>query len=96
MGSINDLTNDDAVPDDGGRPLPQEARAFLDDIEELQSDGGKYQWAVETLNGIYETVQRTKSVTEGQRRAVSNIRNSVEERERGRGKGSRRYEGWSR
>lgn len=57
---------------------------FLGDIDDLLASDN-YGWAMETLDGIRATVERTKRVTEGQRRAVSNIENRGE---------SRRYEGW--
>ena len=46
---------------------------------------GQYDWAFETLDGIRETVLKTKRVTEAQERAVGNIES---------GKASRRYEGY--
>ena len=62
---------------------------FVGDIEDLLATG-RYTWAEDTLRDIQATVERTRRVTEGQQRAVTNIENA-----RGRG-GSRRYEGWRR
>ena len=59
---------------------------FLQEIEQLLPDA---QWASETLEGIQETVERTRTVTEGQRRAVSNIATATSDPSR-----RRRYEGW--
>lgn len=71
--------------------------AFLDDLDELL-DAERYLWASATLRGIAATVRHTDRVTDGQRRAVENIRAGV--REPGglpsdRYRSSRRYEGWS-
>lgn len=64
---------------------------FLGEIDELLA-ADQYLWAHDTLTGIYETVTRSKRVTDGQRRAVTNISNRGEERFRS----SRRYEGFGR
>ncbi len=48
-------------------------RAFLALIE-MMRECGRYEWADETLTGIYDTVRERDFVTEGQRRAVVNIR----------------------
>lgn len=50
-----------------------EAAELLEEIEALRETHG---WASDTLEGIYETVERTGVVTEGQRRAVDNIANA--------------------
>lgn len=45
---------------------------FVGEIDELlESD--EYLFAVDTLTGIKETVESTRRVTEGQRRAIDNI-----------------------
>jgi len=63
---------------------------FLQEIEQLLPDA---QWAAETLEGIQETVERTRTVSEGQRRAVRNIEAAKDRTPRG---SRRRYEGWRR
>lgn len=72
-----------------GDPHDRPWYQFIGVIDDLTTSG-LYDWAVYSLNGIRETVERTKRVTEGQRRAVANI-----EASRGRG-GPRRYEGYQR
>lgn len=47
---------------------------FLERIEELL-DTGDYDWARETLEGIYKTVEDSERVTPGQITAVDNIEN---------------------
>lgn len=64
---------------------------FIVEIDDLASSG-EYDWAVVTLNGIRETVEKTRRVSEGQRRAVTNIEAS--KREPRRDGFRRRYEGW--
>src|SRR5262245_58826615 len=67
--------------------------SFIKDIEDLvESDD--YTWALTTLLGIRETVERTKRVSEAQQRAVVNIA-SARRAPHPRG-ASRRYEGFSR
>jgi hypothetical protein len=75
------------VPDERDQPWYQ----FVGEIDDLLAVG-TYLWAHDSLTGIRETVEKTRRVSEGQRRAVTNIANRGEERERG--KGSRRYEGF--
>ncbi len=43
---------------------------------EMMRESERYDWADETLRGIYDTVEASQCVTEGQRRAVFNIRHS--------------------
>jgi hypothetical protein len=83
---IDELMLDDS-PIQSPDPRETEWQRFSRDIEELRGSGA-YHWAESTLAGIQETVEKTKRVTDGQRRAVTNI-----EAARGRG-GSRRYEGF--
>lgn len=45
---------------------------FVGEIEDLLAGDG-YVWATDSLTGIRDTVERTRRVTEGQRRAVANI-----------------------
>ena|SRR5215510_12670260 len=61
--------------------------AFVAEINDLR-ESEQYTWAEETLAGISETVERTHRVTDGQRRAVTNIRDNSARR-------SRRYEGYT-
>jgi hypothetical protein len=69
---------------------------FVEEVGDLR-DSGEVDWADETLEGISETVTRTRVVTAGQRQAVANI---AARRRSARGPGtrggSRRYEGWRR
>lgn len=70
-------------------PRTTEWYLFLQEIDEALIN---YSWAADTLDGIRETVEKTQRVSEGQRRAVTNIC-----RARGRGQNvSRRYEGFRR
>jgi hypothetical protein len=75
------------TPDERDQPWYQFI-ATIDDL--LASDN--YGWAYDTLNGIRETVEKTRRVSEGQKRAVTNIERSQEEKYRSR----RRYEGWEK
>jgi hypothetical protein len=49
------------------------AEEFCSSIQDML-DEGRWHWAEDTLLGIHETVSRTGTVTDGQRRAVENIR----------------------
>lgn len=74
-------------PPDASHNLPDETfsgarfssvvapEGFLALIESMREQG-KYDFADETLRGIYDTVEKTKTVTEAQHRAVYNIRHS--------------------
>lgn len=68
------LGADDVSGDPFGDERQSDWYRFLREIEDLLPDR---QWAAETLEGIQETVERTRVVTEGQRRAVENIRHAV-------------------
>lgn len=84
--SIDDLNLDPdshAEPDPRGQPWYQFATA----IDEL-IEGGQFTWAEDSLRGIKATVEQTKQVTPGQRRAVENI-----EAAKGRADGWRRRSG---
>ncbi len=93
--TVDDLNLDDA-------PLPPvrvpdvrdtDWYRFRAEIEELLASG-QYEWAYDTLTSIAESVEKYKSVTEGQRRAVRNIE-AARSHERRSGVGyRRRYEGW--
>jgi hypothetical protein len=56
-------------PDEGSA---EGAIAFLEKIEDLLAST-RYEWASDTLSGIYATVEDTQRVTDAQRRAVLNI-----------------------
>lgn len=82
MGKIEDLKlrdgGDDEEGERGDRAPSPDARAqeLLDTIEEMLGDG-RWDFAEDTLKGIYDTVRnRTGRITLGQRRAVENIYNS--------------------
>lgn len=60
--------------------VARDAAEFLSRIEQLESSG-EYGWASTTITGIYETVERTGRVTDGQRRAIDNIEASGQRRE---------------
>jgi hypothetical protein len=46
---------------------------FLEHLEDLIGDTSLH-WAFSTLSGIRDTIRQTGRITEGQRRAVANIR----------------------
>ena len=50
----------------------QDVADFVRHIDEML-ESGEFDWAEDTLTGISETVSKFGRVTEGQRRAVSNI-----------------------
>jgi heat shock protein HspQ len=54
---------------------------FVAEIDELLDDEA-YAWAATSLEGIAETVGKTRRVTEGQQRAVRNIRDGRRESRR--------------
>jgi hypothetical protein len=78
----------DAATDDRHQPW----YAFVGTINDLLVSGD-YDWAVESLEGIKATVERTQRVTEGQERAISNIAQSRQDGRPSR-QGRRRYEGF--
>lgn len=57
------------------KPLGDEVQDFLDHIEGMRSCGC-YDWADETLKGIWDSVSEFGSFTEAQEQAISNIENS--------------------
>lgn len=78
-------------------PAPQDVRdtawyQFLCELDEVIACGW-YDWALDTLLGIRESVEKFKVVTPGQRRAVENIQAA---RKRSDGVRRRRYEGFGR
>jgi hypothetical protein len=60
---------------------------FLGEINDL-IESGDYDWAMETLTGIAESVEKRRWVTDGQRQAIKNIEAGLTRRRWG-----RRYEG---
>lgn len=66
---------------------------FIGEIDDLVGSDD-YSWALSTLLGIRETVERTRRVSEAQRRAVRNIAAARREPSGWSRGGSRRYEGW--
>ena len=82
----------------GDGPAPDNATDVAQMVERCNGllDDLRYTFAVDTIEGIRATCQARGYVTGEQRRAITNIETSVQEREdRPRG-GSRRYEGWHR
>jgi hypothetical protein len=75
------------IPDERDTPWYR----FCGEIDDLLAAGG-YHWAQDTLLGIRETVEKSRRVTDGQKRAVANIERAKEEPRRS----SRRYEGWEK
>ena len=70
MARLHDLNLSD-TPDD---PAPEQdgTAEFLTEIEDLLASE-QYDWASDTLEGIYNTVESRQVVTQGQRDAVDNI-----------------------
>jgi hypothetical protein len=73
---------------DGGDERDQPWYQFVGEIDDLLASGD-YDWAFDTLHGIRETVEHSRRVSEGQRRAVANV-----EAARGLAGRRRRYEGY--
>lgn len=65
---------------------------FSREIDDLLATGA-YQWAQDTLTDLQETVERLQRVSDGQRRAVANIKARASRPARG---FNRRYEGFGR
>jgi len=93
---IDDLRKLDDTPIERRVEAPESADvrdtewySFVGLIDDLQASGN-FDWAVETLNGIRETVLHRRQVTEAQKRAVNNIEHARDGHYRSR----RRYEGW--
>jgi hypothetical protein len=83
---IEDLPLDESpIPDERDSAWYQ----FIAEIDDLTASDD-YTWALDTLSGIRETVEKTRRVTEGQRRAVKHIEAARTK------EASRRYEGWRR
>jgi hypothetical protein len=92
---IEDLRKLDDTPierqvealDDRDQPWYQ----FVSHIDDLLATG-QYDWAFDSLDGMKQTIEHTRRVTEGQHRAVAKI----EQVGRADRPASRRYEGWGR
>ena len=56
-------------------PVDDDWEEWLDVISEM-IDSDEYDWAFDTLTGIGETVETRKTITDNQRQAIINIRNS--------------------
>lgn len=71
---LEDLS--DTQGPDGGPDIatddPLEVKAYLEDLETLV-DENHVQYARDTLEGIYETIEKNMYVTHAQMRAVGNI-----------------------
>ena len=80
---------DRTIPDERDQPWYQLV-ARINDL--ISSD--EFDWAYDSLVGIRDTVESTRRVSEGQRRAVDNIERA--RREPRRDGFRRRYEGWPR
>ncbi len=69
-------------PKESAAILEPPARSVVDPdgflaMIEMMREQREYDFADDTLRGIYDTVEKTKIVTEGQHRAVLKIRHSV-------------------
>lgn len=53
---------------------------FLQDLSAMREER-RYAFAGDTIEGIYTTVDHSRHVTEGQRRAINNIRRGVGDHE---------------
>lgn len=73
--SIHDLSLDSTSDD-----LPGEVEEYLTYVLGLAEEG-PYQFAAMTLTGIADTIARRRAVTDAQRQAVTNIVQSVEDRQ---------------
>ena len=94
---LNDLKALDDTPiEQPSDDSPQQPwYQFVGEIDTLLADDN-YLWAYDTLCGIKETVEHFRRVSDGQRRAVDNIRHGSRW-DAGTGAASRRrYEGWGR
>ena len=63
-------------PESSGARSVVDPAGFLAMIE-MMREQREYGFADDTLRGIYDTVEKTKTVTEGQHAAVLKIRHSV-------------------
>lgn len=57
------------------RAHQRETNDFLQELSAMQ-ESRKYRFAMDTIEGIYTTVDHSGYVTAGQRRAINNIRES--------------------
>lgn len=62
------------------REASRETNDFLQALSEMQSER-KYNFATDTIEGIYTTVEHSRNVSAGQRRAINNIRKGVGDEE---------------
>lgn len=67
---------------------------FIEELKGMQRDG-RYEFALSTIEGILESVQRMQRLTEGQRRAITNIQAGVQRREDAREDRHRRQRRWT-
>lgn len=72
---------DTGLPPDRG--VDEEAADHLCDIIDYMRSCGQYDWADETLAGIYDTVHDRKRATFAQQQAIRNIWYSKSDREFG-------------
>jgi len=97
MGKTADQLNlDDSLLPPTPRPVDlrdTDWYRFRAEIEELLASG-QYEWAADTLSSIAESVEKYRTVTEGQRRAVGNIAQARKGEKYGGVGYRRRYEGW--
>jgi len=61
-------------------PSDDEAQAFMERLEEMVGDS-RFDWALDTIGGILETVRSSRRVSDRQREAINNIESAVERRE---------------
>lgn len=102
MAKLNDLNlSDDTGPGKADELTHSErvADRFVQRLKAMRLDA-TFDYAADTIDGIMETVEATKRVTDAQQQAINNIEEGGlmydEQRDRGgRRGGSRRYEGWS-
>ncbi len=69
------LSDLDLKPDEGPGDVHEsvtDVTEFLSKVQDM-CDSGKFTWADDTLEGIYNTVSESGYVTSGQQRAVENI-----------------------
>lgn len=72
---LDDLGGLDA-PTGGAQNLADtrmDATRFIQELKSLSLDDDRYGFAFDTIQGILDTVERTRTVTVGQRVAIDNI-----------------------
>ncbi len=72
---LNELDSEAAGPAGGPDIVTDDPRQVMDYLEDLEGliDADHVQYARETLEGIYASIEKTMYVTRGQMRAVGNI-----------------------